>query len=173
MPLNQNARISHVTHGFAPLSQVLPYWPTDVFGLPEFLDEIGVQNFELELGEVSLSMSGTLLWLSEISFDIPGLEGTSVALLSDHDFTAIPFQLDLIPSFLLTLTNLSVSFRFSSDLLRSVRQEDGKWVENRDSTGQLKPAELRFDGIGLSADLDGDLNLLMPAGAPVGHLTPV
>ncbi len=156
--------------GFAPLSKTLPYWPADIFGQPDFLDEIGVRDFEVQETDTQLAMTGTLIWVREISFDLPLIKGFSVALLSANGYTAVPFEVDVLPDFAIRLPDLSIAFRLDTKLLRPVKRVNKKWVPIVDGEGKPKPAELRFTGIGLQVDLDGDLELLMPAGAPKGDL---
>src|SRR5215207_3531557 len=143
-------------YGFVPLSKSLPYWPNDLFGQLDFLDEIGVRDFQVQKAEDMLSISGTLIWSREISFNIPGLEGFSVAFLSENGRTAVPFEVKISPDFAVHLRDLSVSLRLNTDLLRPVRKQNGKWENIRDDKGNLKPAELQFKKIELVVDQDGD-----------------
>ncbi|MGA9773955.1 MAG: hypothetical protein WBV94_33295 [Blastocatellia bacterium] len=157
-------------YGFAPLSRTLPYWPSDIFGQPEFLEEIGVRDFEVQGADDQLSMIGTLIWVREISFDLPLINGFSVALLSGNGFTAVPFEIDILPEFVIRIPDISIAFRLDTKLLRPVQQVNQKWVPINDTDGKPKPAELRFTGIGVQVDLDGNLELLIPSGAPMGSL---
>src|SRR6266852_2880714 len=94
--------------GFVPLSQSLPYWPSDLFGEPELLNEIGLRDFIVTQPDPDhLSVSGTLLWFREFAIDIPGLEGISVAFLSGNGYSALPFQVDVLPSFALAFPSLT------------------------------------------------------------------
>ena len=156
--------------GFAPLSRTLPYWPADIFGQPEFLDEVGVRDFEVQEADDQLAMTGTLIWVRELSFDLPMIKGFSVALLSGDGFTEVPFEVDVLPDFVLRIPDISVAFRIDANLLRPVKRENQQWVPITNDDGNPKPAELRFTGVGVQVDLAGDLELLMPAGAPVGSL---
>lgn len=155
--------------GFAPLSKTLPYWPADVFGHPEFLDEIGFSDFEVQEADAQLAMTGTLVWVREISFDLPLIKGFSVALLSANGYTAVPFEVDILPEFAIRIPDISIAFRFETKLLRPVKRVNQKWVPIT-VDGKPKPAELIFTGIGVQADLNGNLELLMPANAPQGSL---
>lgn len=152
--------------GFIPLSRTVADWPTHIFGRPDFLNEIGLQDFRINEGENLFVVSGTLLWFRELSFDLPLLRGFSIALLSEGDHTAVPFQVDVLPGFALSFPNLSAAFRMDTSLLRPVRRENGRWVRVRDAHGNARPAELRFDGVGLRLDLEGNIEVLMPSGAP-------
>lgn len=153
-------------YGFVPLSRSLPFWPSDLLGQPELLEEIGVRDFGVQEDVDVLRMSGTLLWFREIAFDLPLVSGFSVALLNENGHTAVPIEIDVRPDFAVRFPNLSMSFRFQTDLLKSVRQENGHWVPAHDPSGNPKPAELRFSGVGVGFDLRGNIEIIMPAGAP-------
>ena len=158
------------TYGFVPLSHALPYWPSDLFSQPEFLDEVGVREFQVQEGEELIIMSGILVWIRELSLDFSGLKGFSVAVLSGNGYTAVPFEVDVLPDFAIRLLSLSIAIRLTSDWLRPVRPENGTWVLVRDTNGNLTAAELRLEGVGVQVDLDGDLDLKMPADGPQLHM---
>ena len=99
---------------------------------------------------------------------MPGLEGFSLAFLADGHTTVVPFKAEVQPQFFVELPSLGVALRFPAGLLRPVIREGDKWVETKDENGKLKPAELRFDVIGLRGDLDGNIEVL--PGAPTGTL---
>jgi hypothetical protein len=151
---------------FVPLSQTLSFWPSHIFGEPEFLNEIGVRDFKIKQSHDNLLVSGTVLWFREIGFDIVGLKGFSIVLLNENGHTAVPFEVNLTGGFALTLPNLTFTIRLASQLLRPVKLEKGKWVELLDAEGALKPAEIRLDGIGVTVIHTGDFKLLLPQGAP-------
>jgi len=151
---------------FVPLSKALSFWPSQLFSEPEFLDEIGVRDFQIAQSHERLMVSGTALWLREIGFDIVGIQGFSVVLLNENGHTAVPFEINLTQGFALTLPNLTFTIRLASQLLRPVRLENKKWVEILDAEGKLKPAEVRLDGIGVTVLHTGDFQFLMPQGAP-------
>ena len=161
--------------GFVPLSQSLPYWPSDLFGEPEILNEIGLRDFVVSQPDPDhLSVSGTLLWFQEFAIDIPGLEGVSVAFLSGNGYSALPFQVDVLPSFALAFPSLSFSLRIRSSLIKPVRKDaDGKWVPVVDATGKVKPAQIDFSGVGVRVAATGDVDVIMPAGAPQIGFGPV
>jgi YVTN family beta-propeller protein len=161
------------TTEFVPLSQTLPYWPSDILGQPSFLDEIGVSDFDIIEAPDALSVSGTLLWFREITFEVPGLSGVSIALLAQGGHTAVPFEVDIAPSLELRLPNLTFSFRIASDLLRPVELVGGKWVERSNVDGEPVPAEIVCSGVGLRIAADGDIAVTMPSGAPKLSLPPV
>jgi hypothetical protein len=152
--------------GFVSFRQSLPYWPSDILGEPEFLDEIGFRDFHVTEGENLFSVNGTLLWFREISFSLPGLGGVSLAFLSADGYAAAPFEVDIQPQLALRLPNISVSLRIATDLLRPMRHDGAKWIPVSKVAGSPSPAEIRLDGIGVEADQDGGFQILMPAGAP-------
>jgi hypothetical protein len=158
--------------GFAPLSRTLPYWPVDILGEPDFLDEVGLRDFDVTEGDNLLSVSGTVLWLRELALDIPGLQGISVALLNEDGVTVVPFQIDVQPEFACRLPEVTASLRITSDLLRRVRREDGEWVPDT-VAGNQQPTELRLGGVGVVMDVQRGLQISMPAGMPALSMPPV
>jgi hypothetical protein len=156
--------------GFIPLRQALPYWPSDLLGQPELIDEIGIEDYDVQESDDLLAISGTLIWFQEISFGLPGLEGFAAALLSGDGFSTVPFEVDVLPDFSLRLPSLSLAFRPQSEFLQPVRGEGGRWVPIRDADGNPAPIELLLYGVGVEAGLDGDFELLMPSGAPQAGL---
>ena len=76
-------------------------------------------------------VTGTVLWLREIGFDIAGIKGFSFVLLNENGHTAVPFEINLTQGFALTLPNLTFKIRLASQLLRPVRLENKKWVDPR------------------------------------------
>jgi hypothetical protein len=159
--------------GFVPLSRSLPFWPGDLLGQPELLEEIGVRDFHIQEDVNLLRMSGTLLWFREIAFELPLLSGFSVALLNENGHTAVPFEIDVRPEFAIRFPSLRMSLRLQTEFLRSVRQERGRWIPVHDVHGNPRPPELRFDGVGVGFDLHGNIEILMPAGAPQIGFGPV
>jgi hypothetical protein len=152
--------------GFIPISRGIPYWPNDLFGQPRFLDEIGLREFEVHEGNNTLSISGVLLWYREIILDLPLLSGFSIALLNEGNHTAIQFELDILPSLNLRLQNLNVSFRMDTNLLRPVRRENDQWIRVVDANGNPRFVELRLSNVGITVDINGNIEVVMPAGAP-------
>src|SRR5215217_1804054 len=153
-------------YGIVPLRSSLPYWPSDILGEPEFLNEFGLRDFDVHESTGSFGMQGTLIWFNEIVFKLPGLDGVSVAFLNENDFTTIPFEFDVQPELALRLPNLSVTLRLDTALLRPVQKQNDRWVPIVDAQGRPRPAAIRLDGVGISADIDGDFEIIMPAGAP-------
>ncbi len=152
--------------GFIPLSKALPYWPSDLFGEPDFLDEIGIRDFNVTEGEKQLSLSGTFLWLREIKFNLPAIEGFSLVLLNENNYTTVPFQVSILPEFLVALPQLSITLQIESELLRPVKNVNGKWEEQKAADGKLQPVQVTLAGVGIAVDGDGDFEIQMPAGGP-------
>ncbi len=151
---------------FSPLSETLAYWPDHLLAKPEFLNEIGISDFKIADSNDSLVASGKLLWFRELAFEIVGVESLSIVLASSGGHTEVPFDVDLWPVFELRIPQITVTFRIKSELLRPVKLENGIWVERLDADGNLQPAEILLNGVGLRSNRDGDLDLLMPSGAP-------
>lgn len=161
---------------FAPLSRTLPYWPKELFGEPGgLLDEIGITDFAVVTDDdTQLQFEGTLAWLREIELKLPSLDAVSIALLSTSGFTQIDFALRVAPTFELTLKNLNAAIRLRVGFLRPVKKDSaGKWVAQLDANGDPLPAELELGGADLKVSADGDIELVLPGGAPTLSLPPL
>lgn len=156
--------------GIAALSEVLPYWPSDVFGEPKALERIGLRDFEMTATADELSLAGKLVWAKEIEIDLPLVNGISVVLLSGNGNTEVPFEIELLPDLVVSVPNIQFGLRFRTELLRPVERKNGKWVAALDAAGQPKVAELDFGGLGFTAGLDGNIGFV---GTPKGDLPPV
>jgi hypothetical protein len=156
-----------------PLRQTLAYWPSHLFGEPAFLDEVGLRDYHVSEGPQQLGATGTVVWLRELAVDVPGVDGLSIAFLSDGRVTAVPFEIDILPELAVRLPDLRVTLRLRNKLLRPVRRVDGKWVPVLDQRGDPAPAELQVGKAGIGFSLDDGVELLMPAGAPQLELGPV
>jgi hypothetical protein len=161
-----------MTFAFAPLSYTLPYWPDHLFGKPDFLDRVGVSKFEIESAPDSLAMEGKLNILDTLETKLPALDAVTVAFFPDATggFTEIPWRVDLVPDFAVTLTDLKVALRIESKLLHRVKQSGGKWAPDLDAQNQPKPVEIAVSGATASVSGDGDIDV---TGNPTIALTPM
>lgn len=144
---------------FAPISHVLPAWPTHLFGGADFLDRVGLVDFSVasELG--TLAGTGAVAWLEEIELKAPGVDQVSIALLSAGDFTQVDFAFTLLPDFSFTLPNLSATVRIRSPLLRRVKLQNGSWVPDLATAGRAKPVEIVLAGVGATVTAGGDISV--------------
>ncbi|MEW5922821.1 MAG: hypothetical protein AB1746_02425 [Candidatus Zixiibacteriota bacterium] len=156
--------------GYIPLSKAIPSWPDHLLGQPDpaLLSEIGLDNYTVEDGDDLLIVRGKLLWFREISTDLPGMEGFSIALLSEENITQVPFELNLLPEFRIRITEITISIRFKNDLVYPVKLEYGKWVPRIDGDGNKLPLEIKCNLGAVSFDLDGDIEMDMLEGAGIG-----
>ena len=147
------------TSAFAPLSRILPYWPKELFGDPGgLLDEIGVTDFSIVSDDNILEFAGTAAWLDEIEFTLPALDAVSIAFLSTGGFTQAQFQVQVEPSFQLTLVDLKAALRLKAVFLRPVQKDSGgNWVPRVDQQGQPVPAEITISGVSLVVSAEGDV----------------
>ena len=152
-------------YAFVPLTSSIPYWPSQLADTP-VLDEIGVRDFHVDEDKDLLKVSGTLLWLEEIAFDLPGIDGFSIAFLSADGYTAAPFEIDIFPEFGVKLPNLDAALRVQSDVLKPVQKQGDKWVAVLDSSGQPKPAQIELSGVGLAVNAKGDIDVTLAPGGP-------
>ncbi|HXD67690.1 MAG TPA: hypothetical protein VNV17_23895, partial [Solirubrobacteraceae bacterium] len=151
---------------FVPLSQTLPFWPSQLADTPAALDELGVRDFHINEGKDLLAVDGTLLWFEEIAFDLPGIDGFSVAFLSADGYTAVPFEVDVLPEFGVKLPNLDAALRIQSDVLKPVSKQGDNWVPALDANGKPKPVQIELSGVGLAVNASGDIDVTLAAGGP-------
>jgi len=153
--------------GFTPIKKVVRDWPTDIFGEPEFLDFVGLENYLILSTEDLFRIKGTLLWSVELVVPVPGIEDISLAFLNDGERTAVEFDATVRPEFSLALTDPGISIRVRNDFFVPVsKNSEGKWIDEIDADGEVRPASIRFGGIGLSFDLDGNFDIDFPSGSP-------
>jgi hypothetical protein len=153
-------------YAFVPLSQTLPFWPSQLADMPGALDELGVRDFHVDEGKDLLKVDGTLLWFEEIAFDLPAIDGFSVAFLSADGYTAVPFEIDVLPEFGVKLPNLDAALRIQSDVLKPVLKQGDNWVPALDATGKPKPVQIELSGVGLAVTASGDIDVTLAAGGP-------
>ena len=146
---------------FAPLSYTLPYWPEHLFGNPDFLDRVGISDFKVTSVPGTLSMSGTLSILHSLEIKLPALDGVSVVFFpaAADVFTSIPLAVDLAPDFAVTLTDIDVSLRIQSSLLRAVEQSGGVWIPLVDAQSDPLPVAVTVSGAKARVSADGDIDI--------------
>jgi YVTN family beta-propeller protein len=153
--------------GFAPLSQIIP-WPEALRPLQDAgaggaLDKVGLIDFKIDeaVGGWSI-LDATLGFVEEVSFGIPGLSGFSV-VLGANSATAISqfeLQVPLKTPLSFTLANISATLRIEKDFLARVEKDEaGNWVPSVDKDGVRLPFEIKFSGLDLTIDSDGDIDL--------------
>lgn len=143
--------------GFTPLNDVLPYWPTDAFGTPEFLDSVGFDDYELIYDEASerLGVEGSIVWFEELAVELPGLNGARLVALSVNDRTEVPFTAEVLPEASFEATGLSAAFELSTDLLIPVEKTNGEWQPRLDPDGSPEPIRMGLGSVDVRATLDG------------------
>ena len=154
-----------MTNGFIPLSKSIQYWP-GFFDQVDFLEEVGLRQYETQVNNNNIIVSGELIVLTDISFPFFGITGMSVALLNEAGYTILPFECSTSPVFSLSLPNISVSFLMQYDFLVPVELIGGVWTPITDVDGIPKAVELRLDTIGIDFSLTGDFSIgLNPSSA--------
>ena len=159
-------------YGLAPLPQVLPFWPSDVFGDAPVLEEVALQDYDLRYQEdpERIEVSGALIWFQELIVDLAVIPGFSIAFLHSGDATVVDFEMEALPEVGLRLPELDVDLRLKNELLRPVERNNGTWTPELDANGAPLPLTLSMTGIGLAVDLDGNVEI---TGAPTLDLDPV
>ena len=148
-------------YGLAPLPRILPFWPSDVFGDAPVVEEVALQDYELRYQEdpERIEVSGSLTWFQELVIDLAVIPGFSIAFLHSSDATVVDFELDVLPEVGLHLPSLDVDLRLQNELLRPVERTNGTWTVKRDGQGKLLPIALSLTGVGLAADLEGNVEI--------------
>jgi YVTN family beta-propeller protein len=151
--------------GFAPLSQLIP-WPDalrPLQGAGGALDKVGLIDFKIDEAAGGWSvLDATLGFVQEVSFGIPGLSGFSVVLGADSAAAISQFELQvpLRTPLSFTLANVSTTLRIQKDFLARVeKDQSGNWVASVDKDGSRLPFEIKFSGLDLTIDGDGDIDL--------------
>lgn len=133
----------------------LPVLPVDQITLPGdpgFLDNIGLARFETVEEADFDTVRVALLMATELTLDIPGLEGFALVLGSNAEGgSEITLELDLAPNYFEFRIVGSVALRFARNILKPVVQGPNGWEEVPD-----KYTEIRIDGT-LHVDGDGDV----------------
>jgi len=133
----------------------LPVVPVDQITFPEgadFLDNVGVVQFETIEQTDFTTVRVVLLFATEVKLDIPGLEGFALVLGSTADGgSEITLEFDLAPNYFEFRIVGNVAFRFARNILKPVVQGSNGWEEVPD-----KYTEIRIDGT-LRVDGDGDV----------------
>jgi hypothetical protein len=155
---------------FVPLRDTLPEFAEKWFPNLELLDHVGFTGYDVVQDDAELVAEGSLAWLKEIEFDLPGLDAVSVALLAKEEMTQVDFTHRLAPNVELILENLNVSFRIKTDLLKRVKLQDGEWVPDLDGDGNPRRPEIVVTAGKLR--IDGDWNAEF-VDAPAAGFPPV
>ncbi len=161
---------------FVPVKFLLPGWPSNVLGVPAQIDSIGLPEFETTaLGSELLVAKGTLQILESIEFDLPLITGLSLAWLSTGDYTEFQFEFGYFGDrFDVTLSNLSVALRVSTELFERMEKLDGNYVEAPPDpvTGEPPPIEIAINGAEVSFNSDGEFAFTFADGAPALTIQP-
>lgn len=158
--------------GFTPLTDVLPYWPTDAFGSAALLDAVGLDEYELIYDEASerLGVSGSAVWFEELAVELPGLNGARLVALAADDRTELPFTAEVLPEASFEATGLSAALELSTDLFTPVERVDETWEPRLAADGTPEPVRLGLGGVDVWATLDGEFEV---SGGISGSLGPV
>lgn len=156
---------------FLPITLVIP-WRNDLLEPPSALDMLGLGSYDItESGEL-LNISGDLVWLDRLEFNIPGLKGLTLVLNASEDpndpTMTVPFDATLSPTFELRLQAFDLSLMINNEMLRPMKSDGDGWVERRDNQGNLEPLEVTFGGASLVVDGEGEVTLQNQVSADIG-----
>jgi hypothetical protein len=87
---------------FVPLTKSINYWPAEL-GEPDFLDNVGLIDFENNTEANSTVAEGEIAILESISFPLFFIPGGRIFISKNGNFTSIPFRAKFIPEFNLVL----------------------------------------------------------------------
>ncbi len=140
-------------YGLVPLTHVLPFWPSDVFGDALTLEEVALQSYELTYQEdpERIELSGSLIWFQELVVELPLIPGFSVAFLHKDNATIVPFKVEMLPKISIHLRGLDIKLYLQNEFLRPVKRVDNTWEP------LLEPLALKMKNINLKADLEGNI----------------
>jgi len=145
--------------GFVPLSRAISFWPA-ALGEADFLNEVGLRQYESNIIDDAISASGQLVYLRDISFPLLGIPGARIAFLNDNEFTVLDFSVDITPDFRLILPNLTMSLLFESKFLKPVELVGTEW-ETIMIGPDVKPFEIEIGGVGVDFVLAEKLDVTL------------
>ncbi len=145
--------------GFVPLSRAISFWPA-ALGEADFLNEVGLKEYESNINDDAISASGQLVYLRDISFPLLGIPGARIAFLNDNEFTVLDFSVDITPDFRLILPNLTMSLLFESKFLKPVELVGTEW-ETIMIGPDVKPFEIEIGGVGVDFVLAEKLDVTL------------
>lgn len=118
-----------------------------------WLDEIGVEDYDMSEVNGTPRLSVTLVFLDELLLDMPGLSGLQLVLGGDGEHTRLHVEVDLEPPFEVRLIDVTLMLRFSREVLRPVKaMPDGGFAVDPEAP----PRQVGLSAT-LSVDLDGNL----------------
>lgn len=172
MPINDRAVILFIEHEAMTLSDTiksldrLPGLPVDQITFPEdsgFLDNICITEFKTEDHAGFITSRVVLLFATELTLEIPGLEGVGLVLGSTEGAgTEITLELDLGNGHFEFRLIGKIGLRFGRNILKPARLGVNGWEEIPD-----KFSELSIDGT-LTVDGDGDVSISSSGGFDLG-----
>ncbi len=154
---------------FTPIEKVLTGWPEDLFPVPEWAAYIGVNDLAAtDFSDNRAQLTGELVILKELSFDLPLVDGVELAILVDDGYTRFEFEIDVSKDvFELVLAGLSAELRIQGELLRKVELVGSEWVEDVDEvTGERRPVTVSLTGAEVSVNSDGEFDFSFDESAP-------
>lgn len=128
---------------FLPLRKIIPIWPNDIIssGDNSILDKIGVDDFDIDFSKDGVVIEGTIIITEQLSFEMPAIDGVSIAILANGNLTSLSFSFEMdIDTFHLRIIDSNISIRIRSDLLKPMKAEGNKFVPD----DKAKFVELNF-----------------------------
>jgi hypothetical protein len=136
--------------GFVPLNKSIKCLP-EFLENSDIMDKLGLYNYDFNVADNFLSVSGELVYLDDFSFEI--ITGISIAFFNEDYLTVLPFIVEMVPQFKLTIPLLSLSLLIEYDFLTPVQWINNQWVVKEG------PVELKFQSLGLTFELDKKIEL--------------
>ncbi len=159
-------------HRYISLSTVLPYWPGSST-LPSFLDNVLIHDYDLTAEGQSLSMTGDLVFDTDLEFDLFGTSWVKVTMLAQENISGIPFTVSLEPNFAVDVSALHAVLTLNQDVLKRVREKpQGGW-EDDIVGGVQKPVEVTLGGVGFRYTAGDDIEFLPLTQGMSATMTPV
>jgi hypothetical protein len=124
-------------------------WPE---GVVDLFDNIGVIGYETEDDEKKFGIEATLLFATELAFELPGLEGFALVIGSTGDKgSIITLEFTSDEKGMKFCVEGNIAFRFSREMLKPVRkvENNGGWQVIADKFAEIRTSmKVCFDGEG-------------------------
>ncbi len=145
--------------GFIPVESVLAFWPDDLLGDRPADLPLGIQRFDTLFSETSeqVSITGELVWLDAVRFELGMVPGFAIRLLHGGAATTVPFEVAFQPDLRLTISDLGIAIELETDRLVPVEKRNGIWTPILSlPTGGPTPLTLTMPGLTVVAGSRGE-----------------
>lgn len=149
---------------FVPLKEyVEQLWPKDILDQPELdsLDGVWFEPVNV-VRDGSWTINSAILFETELSIGIPGLDAVRLVFAPSGSYTAFPFEIVTAPIPTFRFVDIPIALRLSSSLFRPAKRvpasEPGK-PDTFEPDTESEFLDITLGTITLSIDLDGNISI--------------